>query len=174
MKRIVGVLSTGLLAGAMLFGGSSFEAHAAENEVKPYQVVTPGLDGSHKTIGFDEKVDFENYLKENPAPRNYEIKPLAPIHSNFYFDVDLQGTSFSINASKPYAVTDFWGVNDTVSSILTHPYGDHTVIYENFYGQGHALAIVNNGYYINLHNVPMGDGTRTWNDEISSAIVKSK
>ncbi|PEN03510.1 hypothetical protein CN630_33925 [Bacillus wiedmannii] len=39
--------------------------------------------------------------------------------------------------------------------------------------QIHAFVIVNNRGYINLDG-RMGDGARTWNNEVSSATVKSK
>lgn len=174
MKRVIGVLSTSLLAGAMLFGISSPQAHA-DSAPAPYQVVTPGLNGEQTTIGFDSKTDFENYLKSHPVPKNYKIQPLAQIYSTFYYAYDLQGPYFNVNASRnPVVITNFTGSNnDTVSSILTHPFGDYTTIYEHWNAEGHALAIVNNGGYINL-NGSMGDGARTWNDEVSSAIVKSK
>ena len=39
------------------------------------------------------------------------------------------------------------------------------MIYEHNNAQGRALAIVNNGKYLNLTDVSMGDGERTWNDQ---------
>ncbi|MEN1938900.1 hypothetical protein AAIE21_26060 [Paenibacillus sp. 102] len=174
MKRRISVLSTGLLAGTMLFGVLSPQAHA-ESPEKSYQVLTEGLNGQQTTIGFDNKTDFENYLKTHPVPKNYNIQPLAQIYSTFYYDNDLKGARFTVNASRnPVVVANFGGSNnDVVSSILTHPYGDYTTIYEHSNAQGRALAIVNNGKYINLTDVSMGDGARTWNDEVSSVIVKS-
>ena len=50
---------------------------------------------------------------------------------------------------------------------------DYTMIYEHNNAQGRALAIVNNGKYLNLTDVSMGDGERTWNDQVSSATVKA-
>ena len=47
------------------------------------------------------------------------------------------------------------------------------VIQEHSNAQGRALALVNNGKYINLTSVSIGDVARNWNDEASSAIVKS-
>ncbi|WP_176544855.1 hypothetical protein [Bacillus pseudomycoides] len=176
MKRVMGVLSTGLLAGAMLFGVSSPQAYA-DSPAKPYQVITDGFDGEQTTIGFENKTDFENYLESHPVPKSNKVQPLASIYSTFYYDNDLKGSRFTVNASRnPVVVVNFGGSNnDNVSSILTHPYGDYTTIYEHVNAEGRALAIVNNGKYINLTDVSMGDGarTRTWNDEVSSAIVKS-
>ncbi|HDR7760620.1 hypothetical protein [Bacillus cereus] len=174
MKRVIGVLSTGLLAGAMLFGASSPQAYA-ESSSKPYQIVTPGVNGEQATIGFDKKSDFENFLTTHPVPKNFKIQPLAQIYSTFYYDNDLKGSGFTVNASRnPVIIANFGGSNnDNVSSVLTHSFGDYTTIYEHTNAQGHALAIVNNGGYINLTSFSLGDGARTWNDEASSAIVKS-
>ena len=174
MKRVIGVLSTSLLAGAMLFGISGPQVHA-DSTATPYQVVTADLNGEQTTIGFNNKTDFENYLKAHPVPKNFKIQPLAQIYSTFYYDNDLKGSSFTVNASRnPVVVANFGGSNnDSVSSVLTHPYGDYTTIYENSNAQGHALAIANNGGYVNLTSFSLGDGARTWNDEASSAIVKS-
>jgi hypothetical protein len=175
MKRIVGVLSTGLLAGVMLLGVSSTEVLAAESTEKPYQVVTSGFNGEFTTIGFDEKADFENYLKTHPVPRNYSIQPLAAIYSTFYYDLNGGGARFTVNASSnPVVVANFGGGNnDVVSSVGTHSYGNYTLIYENFDAQGRALGLGNTGAVYNLTSFSMGDGVRTWNDEASSAIVKS-
>ncbi|MGR5965403.1 hypothetical protein ACT7DB_18280 [Bacillus cereus] len=41
MKRIIGVVSTALLTGTMLFGVSHTSAYA-DTSSQPYQVVTPG------------------------------------------------------------------------------------------------------------------------------------
>ncbi len=80
-----------------------------------------------------------------------------------------------INASRnPVVVTNFVGwSNDAVSSVRTHSYGDHTIIYEHENAQGSALALAITGAVCNLTNYSMGDGARTWNDEASSMIVKA-
>ncbi|MFC9418776.1 hypothetical protein [Bacillus mobilis] len=175
LKRIFGVLSTSLIAGVMVFGVSNIEAKAAETTDKPYKVVEPGFNGDQTTIGFDTKADFENHIKTHPVPKNSTIKPLAAIYSTFYHDINSSGPNFTVNASRnPVVVTNFAGwSNDAVSSVRTHSYGDHTIIYEHANAQGRGLALANTGAVYNLTNYSMGDGARTWNDEASSTIVKS-
>ncbi|PHD67752.1 hypothetical protein COF61_05425 [Bacillus toyonensis] len=175
LKRIFGVLSTSLLAGVMLFGVSNIETKAAEKTDKPYKVVEPGFNGEQTTIGFDTKADFENHIKTHTVSKNSTIKPLAVIYSTFYHDINASGPNFNVNASRnPVVVTNFAGwSNDAVSSVRTHSYGDHTIIYEHANAQGRGLALANTGAVYNLTNYSMGDGARTWNDEASSTIVKS-
>lgn len=177
MKRVKGVLSTALLVGTMLLGVSNTAAYA-DSSSQPYKVVTPGeLNESPTTIGFDNKVEFETYLKTHPVAPDFTkaLQSSSQIYSTFYYDIDLKGARFTVNSSRnPVILANFSGSNnDAVSSILTHPFGDYTTIYEHSNAQGRALAIVNNGKYINLTTVSMGDGARTWNDQASSAIVKA-
>lgn len=59
-------------------------------------------------------------------------------------------------------------------SVRIHSYGDHTIIYGHANAQARGLALANTGTVYNLANYSMGAGARTWNDEASSTIVKSK
>ncbi len=177
LKRVVGVLSTALLAGTMIFGVSN-TAVQADSSSQPYKVVIPSeLDKSPKTIGFNDKAEFKAYLKAHPVAPNLSksLQSSSQIYSTFYYDTDLQGARFTVNSSRdPVILANFGGSsNDAVSSVLTHPFGDYTTIYEHSNAQGRALAIANNGKYLNLTTVSMGDGARTWNDQASSAIVKA-
>ncbi|PEN88566.1 hypothetical protein CN553_23430 [Bacillus cereus] len=177
MKRMMGIVSTVLLAGTMAFSGSNVLVHA-DTASKPYQVVTPGENNEKPvTVGFDTQKEFESYVKKHPVSPNLTktFQLSSQIYSTFYYDTDLQGAKFTVNATRnPVVITNFSGTNnDAVSSILTHPFGNYTMIYEHNNAQGRALAIVNNGKYLNLTNISMGDGERTWNDQVSSATVKA-
>ncbi|MGG0323440.1 hypothetical protein [Bacillus mycoides] len=177
MKRIMGVVSTALLTGTMLFGVSHTSAYA-DTSSQPYQVVTPG-EGNEKTtiVGFDNKREFETYVKEHPIAPTFSksLQSSSQIYSTFYHDINLKGAQFNVNAGRnPVILTNFNAAsNDKVSSIRTHKFGNYTTIYEHSNAQGHALAIANNGNYLNLTDYSMGDGARTWNDQASSAIVKA-
>ncbi|MEI4618534.1 hypothetical protein [Bacillus cereus] len=177
MKRMMGVVSTALLAGTMIFGGSNSAVHA-DTASQPYKVVTPGENKEKPvTIGFDNQSEFESYVKKHPVVPNFSklLQASSSIYSTFYHDINLQGAKFTVNASRnPVKITNFEGSNnDAASSILTHPFGNYTMVYEHSNGQGRALAIINNGGYLNFTNISMGDGERTWNDGISSAIVQA-
>lgn len=177
MKRIKGIVSTALLAGTVMFGGMSASADA-DTTVKPYQVVTPGEHNEKTvTIGFDTKNELESYVKKHPVVPNVSklLQSSASIYSTFYHDINLQGAKFTVNASRnPVKITNIEGANnDAASSILTHPFGNYTMVYEHSNGQGRGLAIINNGGYLNFTNISMGDGVRTWNDGISSVIVQA-
>ncbi|OQR54848.1 hypothetical protein [Bacillus sp. CDB3] len=172
----MGVVSTALLAGTMIFGGSDGMVYA-DTSSQPYKVVTPGERFEKPvTIGFDSKGEFESYVKKHPVALNLlTASQSSRIHSTFYHDINLKGAQLDVNASRnPVVITNFGGSNnDAISSILTHPFGNYTVIYEHTNAQGRALAIVNNGKYLNLTDVSMGDGERTWNDQVSSTTVKA-
>lgn len=176
LKRMMGVVSTVLLAGTMVFGGSNVLAHA-DTASKPYKVVTPGEPNENPVaVGFDTRKEFESYVKKHPVvPNLSKAFQSSRIYSTFYHDIHLKGAQFPIDASRnPVIITNFNSSNnDKVSSILTHPFGNYTMIYEHINAQGYALAIVNNGKYLNLTDVSMGDGERTWNDQVSSATVKA-
>ncbi|WP_223811620.1 hypothetical protein [Bacillus wiedmannii] len=177
LKRMMGVVSTALLTGTMLFGVSHTSAYA-DTSSQPYQVVTPG-EGNDKTtiVGFDNKIEFESYVKEHPIAPNFSkaLQSSSQIYSTFYHDINLKGAQFNVNAGRnPVILTNFNAAsNDKVSSVRTHKFGNYTTIYEHSNAQGRALAIANNGNYLNLTDYSMGDGARTWNDQASSAIVKS-
>ncbi|WP_347400945.1 hypothetical protein [Bacillus thuringiensis] len=171
-----GIVSTALLAGTVMCGGLS--SVYADTAGKPYQVVTPGEQNEKPTtVGFETQKEFESYVQKHPVAPNLSktLQSFSQIYSTFYYDTNLQGARFTINASRnPVVITNFGGPNnDVISSILTHPFGNYTMIYEHTNAQGHALAIVNNGKYLNLTDVSMGDGERTWNDQVSSATVKA-
>ncbi|MEB3057383.1 hypothetical protein VCZ37_26200 [Bacillus pseudomycoides] len=181
LKRIVGVLSTALLAGTMVLGVSNSEVSAASlvKSVAPYQVMIKGMIGPQMSIDFKNKADFEDYLKEHPVNRKNPsnsslVVNRAAIHSTFYKDADGNGATINIPASKnPVKIFNFTGdSNDSISSVRTHAHGDYTIIYEDFDGQGRALGLANTGALYNLSS-SMGDGERIWNDEVSSATVKS-
>ncbi|HDW3057409.1 TPA: hypothetical protein RMI67_005219 [Bacillus cereus] len=175
MKRIKGIVSTALLAGTVMCGGLS--SVYADTAAKPYQVVTPGEQNEKPTtVGFETQKEFESYVQKHPVTPNLsKAFQSSRIYSTFYHDIHLQGSQFPIDASRnPVIITNFNSFNnDQVSSILTHPFGNYTMIYEHNNAQGRALAIVNNGKYLNLTDVSMGDGERTWNDQVSSATVKA-
>lgn len=178
LKRMMGVVATVLLAGTMMFGVSNSSSVHADTASQPYKVVTPGESNEKPvTIGFDNQAEFESYVKQHPVAPDFSkaFQSSSQIYSTFYYDINLQGARFNVNASRdPVVITNFGGSNnDAVSSILTHPFGKYTMIYEHANAQGHALAIVNNGKYLNLTDVSMGDGERTWNDQASSTIVQA-
>nr|WLE91042.1 hypothetical protein GGBNIMDK_00073 [Bacillus cereus] len=177
LKRMIGLISTILLAGAMVFSGSNVLAQS-DTASKPYQIVIPGENNEKPiTVGFDTKKEFESYVKSHPVVPNLTkmFQLSSQIYSTFYYDTNLQGGKFTVNATRnPVVITNFSGANnDAISSILTHSFGSYTMIYEHNNAQGRALAIMNNGKYLNLTDVSMGDGERTWNDQVSSATVKA-
>lgn len=177
LKRIMDVISTAILTGTMVFGVSNMSVYA-DISSQPYQVVIPD-EGNEKTtiVGFNNKREFEAYIKEHPIVPSFlkVLQSSSQIYSTFYHDINLKGSQFHVNAGrKPLLLTNFNAVsNDKVSSIHTHKFGNYTTIYEHSNAQGRALAIANNGSYVNLTDYSMGDGERTWNDQASSAIVKA-
>ncbi|MFT4141198.1 MAG: hypothetical protein QM671_19745 [Bacillus sp. (in: firmicutes)] len=176
MKRIIGTVSTTLLAGAMMFGVSNLSVHADDSQ--PYKVVIPGKNKEKPvTIGFNTQKELETYKKKHPINPDFPktFQSLSQISTTYYHDSNLQGTKFNVNASRsPIVIKNLDNSdNDKVSSILTHPFGNYTMIYEHTNAQGRALAIVNNGGYLNLSTISMGDGERTWDDQISSTTVQS-
>lgn len=177
LKRVIGVVSTALLIGTMMFGVSYTSAHA-DAVSQPYQVAIPSEDQTKPTIiGFDSQIAFESYLKEHPiAPTFPELlQSSSQIYSTFYHDTNFRGAKFNVNASQnPVRIMNFSaGSNDQVSSVWTHKFGNYTTIYEHSNANGRMLAIANNGKGLNLTDFSMGDGVRTWNDQASSVIVKA-
>ncbi|MDR6224518.1 hypothetical protein [Desmospora profundinema] len=174
MKKAFQSFVAVLLMGCMVFGGLDGHVEAKTEEIPRYQVLTHDSNGKQISIGFNTKETFDRYIKTHPVHPKGPVKPYGPIFSTFYEHENGQGWQFSIDASNPPIVTNFMGYhNDNVSSVRTHPQGNYTYLYEHHNAKGYALAIANNGGLYNL-NGRMGDGRRTWNDEASSTIVRSR
>jgi hypothetical protein len=171
MKRLVRFLFTAFIAGVIVFGVSSVGVHAQPVTKKgaPYQVLTHDKNGKQISIGFQTKSEFEKYIADHPVKAKSQVGAKTVIRSTFYEHINGGGWSFTASANVHFG----GAYNDNVSSVRTHPYGNYTYIYEHANGGGYALALGNTGALYNLTDIAMGDGVRNWNDEASSALVRS-
>ncbi|SMO57585.1 hypothetical protein [Melghirimyces algeriensis] len=171
MKKVA-LLLCALVIAVVFSPMSGSQVDAATTESTPsYQVLKQNAKGKQVSLEFKSKAAFEKYLREHPVKGKFSIQ--EQIRSVFYEHKDGRGWSFNVDASRnPTVIFNFGQFNDQVSSIRTHSHGNYTIIYEHINAQGRALALANTGALYNLVS-PMGDGERTWNDEASSAIVRS-
>ncbi|MDA1476412.1 hypothetical protein [Bacillus changyiensis] len=172
MKFAVRLLALLSLLGITLFGTMNSQAQAQEvgAKVSHYQVYTQDDSGKQISIDFDNKRTFNQYLKTHPVKPKNKFSLAAPIYSTLYEHTN--GGGWSVRAYANVMTNLAGNANDAVSSVRTHPHGNYTYVYIHANGGGNALALANTGGLYNLLG-PVGDGSKTWNDEVSSVLVRS-
>ncbi|MFN2744284.1 MULTISPECIES: hypothetical protein [Bacillus] len=172
MKIAVRLLAFLSLFGLVLFGSVQHSAQAKEGnkKISHYQVLTQDEDGTQTAVSFNNKIAFDQYVKQHPVKPKHKFFPADRIYSTLYENIN--GGGWSIQAYANVMTNLAGNANDAVSSVRTHPHGNYTYVYIDANGGGNALALANTGGLYNLLG-PVGDGSRTWNDEVSSVLVRS-
>jgi len=172
LKMVFKLLAFISLFGIVLFGSIQSSAQAEEGKMKitHYQVLTQDEDGKQVAVHFDNQKSFKDYVDKHPVKAKKFVFPAAKIYSTLYEHIN--GGGWSIQAYANVMTNLAGNANDAISSVRTHPHGNYTYLYIDANGRGNALALANNGGLYNLLG-PVGDGSRTWNDEVSSVLVRS-